>query len=384
MESSEKSDPMESSEKETSIVERQDDIEAQIRKLEIEVASRRNYEKVVVVLGAAVVSAAALVTWIGFESFSDIENDVRKQVIQSLTDVDTDTVVTLGRFKDYDRRMSKLLESLKAAEGRWRDSIEPALAELSGDIPDLKGRFLSLLDGGPIEDKSQDPVWRRRATAVVLNIVEHLEETQRENEVSQFAPDDVFNVAQLSRHLSRYDLERRLVVAAHEAKPDSAAARALFLQSEARKSGSSDESAFTELMGLVTDLTIENPHIVLAEAWNAAEDLRRYSHLIAALDSLIARAEANSGAFLPSYAYALKGAAHLRRGLVGEIDLVVTWLVDAVDRLKLEGTHSQWAAGTIQQISVMRKELVNSRANIESLMRLWTIVEYGRYRCNCY
>ena len=342
-------------------------IETKIRQLELEIASRRNYEKVVGILGAAVVAVGALVAWFGFDSFSDIKQDVRDQVVQSLKSVSSETSTSLDKFEEYDGRMGILLESLTEAEGRWRNSIQPALMELSGDIPDLKGQFLSMMKDGEKQDSQQDPVWRRQAAAVVHKIVEHLEEAQSKMEVSQFAPSDIFNVAQLSRQVSRYDLERRLVVAAHEAKSDSTSARALYLQSEARRTSPGDDTAFQELMELVAYLTNENPHIVLAEAWNAAENQRRYDALIKALDVLIERGEEEPGTFLPSYAYALKGQVHLRRGLVGEVDMAVEYFVEAVKRLKLEGTHSQWAVPTVELISSMRTVLVNSGANIESL-----------------
>ena len=343
--------------------EQEHSIEKTVRELELEVASRRNYEKVVAILGATVVAIGALVAWIGFESFSDIEKDVRQQVIQSLKNVDASSQVTLERFEEYDKRMAVLLKSLEDAESRWTESIQPTLKELAGDVPDLKGRYLSLLEGEAIEERTSEPAWRKQATAVILKIVEHLEESQHEDTVSQFSPDDVFNVAQLSRHLSRYDLERRLVVAAHDARPASASARALFLQSESREANPKGDRAFQELMGLVTDLTIDNPHIVLAEAWNAAEGLRQYSSLIDAIDALIERREGDAGVFLPSYAHVIKGTAHLRRGLAGEVDLAIRSFVDAVRLLKLEGTQSQWAESTMREVAEMQRNLRFSGAD---------------------
>ena len=318
-------------------------------------ATRRKYEKVVSLLGYAVIAAAAVVGWIGYSSFSDIEDDVQREVLASIRNADTDSVSALSRFEEYDGKMSKLLDSLEEAEGRWSESIRPALAELEGDeTPDLMGRFLTVRGEG---ESDQGPAWRRRATAVVLKIVEHVEEAQAGSAVLQFSPDEVFNVAQLSRRIARYDLEGRLVQAAYEAQPRSAAARALSLQSRARAAGRSDEASFDELMKMVSELTIDNPHIVLAEAWNAAEDLRRYDALISAIDELIARRREDPEAFLPSYAHALKGRVHLRRALGGDVGAGTESLAEAVNLLKAEGMHSQWAESTVEEIVHMTSAL---------------------------
>lgn len=344
-----------------------EELEARVRDLELEIAARRKYEKVVTVLGYAVVAAAAIVGWIGYESFSDIESDVRQEVQGSIRNMDVDAVTSLDRFEEYARRMMKLLEELEQAEGIWRESIRPALSELEGDeVQDLMGRFLAMKEEGESDDVNE-PVWRKRATAVVLKIVQHLEDAQDEGTVSQFSPGEVFNVAQITRRISRYDLEGRLVQAAAEAQPRSAAARALSLQSEARKGQNSGEVAFESLMDMVSGLTMDNPHIVLAEAWNAAEDLRRYGPLISAIDELIARQVDEPGAFLPSYAHALKGEVHLRRALSGDVAIGTASLVLAVNALKGEGMYSQWAMSTVGEVLKMRAVLAAGGAETDEL-----------------
>ena len=322
------------------------------RQIELEVAERRKYEKVVNLLGAAAIFAGVLLGFIGFESISSIDDKLRTMVDVAVTTHIIDTNTTLQEVKGKRDEMDKLIKQLGDAENRWAKEIKPAIDQL-GDYDadaDFAGILRDFLREYQALDESEKERWlaenRGKATNIVLQVTEHIEQSAIADDVAmQITPEDVFNVAVFSRALGRADLRGKLADAAYQVE-ETAAARAIHLQSRA----AIDEEAFESLVGMVEDLTIDSPQIVVAEAWNAAEGRREYSRLIAAIDRLLKKHGDNSDIFLPSYAIAVKAEAHLRRGLPGDMDHAVAAYATAVGRLQRESPNSQWAKDTIQSV----------------------------------
>ena len=328
--------------------------EDRVRQVELEVATRRNYEKVVILLGYGAIALIAVLGFIGYSNVSDIDSKVSERIDLLISRSDGQKSATLDNFVIYNKRMDELFSSLGDAEEAWTNVIEPKLDQLKGYDPDadLQGRYVVVMEDAE-NDARDEKAWRELATAVIAQAIEHIQQTQQDaNFVAQFSPDQIFNLAQISRQLGRNDLEYSLTRSAYEAKKSSAAAEALFLQSEARRLDveAGSNPAFRNLLGLVENLSLDNPQIVIAEAWNAAESLREYTALIEVIDSLIQRQREDSTVFLPSYAFVIKGQAHQRRGLSGDMLAAVMAYAAGVERLSIEGLWSQWGEATYGEL----------------------------------
>ena len=326
-------------------------LDERLRKVELEVAERRHYEKVVKLLGAAAVVAGLLLGAVGFDSISDIEDNLQAVVDRTVMNHIADTEVTLEDIKEKRVEVEGMIADLNEAKMRWK-SIKGAIEELgSYDAnDDFAGILRDFLRDYLDEEGSERDKWitknRGRATNLLLQVIEHIEQSTNEEDVAmQITPDDLFNVAVISRVLGRADLRRKLVDAAYEADK-TAATRALYLESRA---GTNAED-FEELVGMVENLEFAHPHIVVAEAWNAAENRRDYSKLIAAVDQLLKKHDQDKGTFLPSYVIAVKGEAHLRRGLPQDLEQAVVAYAGATRRLQLETPNSQWAGETLMSV----------------------------------
>ena len=333
----------------------QEATENRVRQVELDVATRRNYEKVVILLGYGAIALIAVLGFIGYSNVSDIDSKVSERIDLLISRSDGQKSATLDNFNTYNARMMELFGSLESAEDAWTNVIEPKLDQLKGYDPeaDLQGRYLVVMEGAESNEVGNEKEWRELATAVIAQSIDHIQKSHEDpNFVAQFSPDQIFNLAQVSRQLGRNDLEYSLTRSAYEAKKTSAAAQALFLQSEARrldvKAGSN--AAFRELLGLVENLSLDNPQIVMAEAWNAAENLREYTALIQVIDKLIERQRGDSNVFLPSYAFVVKGQAHQRRGLSGDLQAAVAAYSEGVERLSVEGLWSQWGDSAYEEL----------------------------------
>lgn len=345
-------------------------LDARLRQLELEVAERRKYEKVVNLLGAAAIAAGVLLGVFGIQTFSDIDDKLEAMVDRAITTHLVEAKSTLKETKKTREEIVSEVKQLERAKEIWNE-IRPTFEQLNNYNPDTDlvgiwrnflGKYQNLGDS----EKAQwllDPENRAKATNVVLEATKHIEQiSAADNMATQFTPNDIFNIAQVSRALGRADLRRKLVDAAFEAE-ESAATQALHLESRA---AANDES-FEELVNLVENIQIDNPQIVVAEAWNAAEDRRDYSRLIVAIDRLIERHRDDDSVFLPSYVIAVKARAHLRRGLPQDLDDAVVAYAMAVRRLQLETPRSQWMEDTLQAVLDDVPELLSFSADMADL-----------------
>ena len=212
------------------IAEFEEGIERRVRAAELEIASRRSYEKVVVLLGYAVIAGVALLGILGYNSITDIGANLEENVTKKISNFDSKTNATLGKFRDYDREVVKLTESLRDAEKQWEVTIKPAIEGLAKYDPDadLYGRYLEIFkqDDAP----RNEPEWRSQATGLLSSIIEHIENKDGDvGFVAQFSANDIFNLAQETRRIGRNDLGYKLTQAAYNARPSSAAARSLYL-----------------------------------------------------------------------------------------------------------------------------------------------------------
>lgn len=369
-----------------------DEINSRVRETQLEVASRRSLEKVVVFLGYAAIAAGVLIGAIGYNEIADIDSTVGEIVSRKTNEIDNkiadaeqkiDSALTVldltidKKISDYvgenEHNRAKLESGIEDAQNLirllgesqkyWIEIVKPKIDALAAvdTGEDIKSQYLLIDRDGDLKD----PEFRAHVTQVLNRIIKHINRSKTDKTTaSQFAPDDYFNIAQLARRISRADLELALIKSAYEAT-QTAATQALFLQSRAvYTTGDEQDQSLSELMRMVETLSIDNPQIVLAEAWNAVESLRRYNLLIVAVDSLIERHRADSTQFLPSYAYVTKGQAHQRRGLPGDIDQAISAYVQAIHRLKTEGMTTQWAGSTVSDLTQQIPDLVEAGIDI--------------------
>lgn len=204
-----------------------------------------------------------------------------------------------------------------------------------------------------------EPEWRTKAIAIIGNF-------QKSIATKAYPADFIFNVALICRMLEQYQLQSDLTKAAYQRDPASPPIRAMALSSKvAVASGHERDVAYSELMQMVANLQAPDPQIVLAEAWNAAEDRRRYHELINALDALFQSREKQPGSFVPSYAFALEAEALLRQSQSGYLDKAKKALDTAETRLKDESTYSAWYEGTVGEVRKCKK-IIASKTGRES------------------
>lgn len=386
--------------------------EDRIREMEIELASRRSLEKVMIYLGYAAIAIGIVGGIFGYSEISDIDRKVSSLMSPRISQVDEKLKLVDSRLENSEKRLSDSIENakqrlgleidnriatyvsttedrlrefkslgpkindyiknLEESEIYWRETIKPRIditERFSSDDEDLKGFYLSLI-GQKMEPEAVGYEERRvQAIALLKEVTKQIKQQASEASLGfQFTPAEIFNMAQMSRQIGRTDLERELTSAVFSINPDPPA-RALFLQAEAQRFGSEEaDKAFEELLLMVEELTIDSPHIVAAEAWNAAEGLRKYGKLIGSIDALIQRNKIDNTAFLPSFVFALKGNAHQRRGLPGDLDLAVEAYVHAIERLAVEGMLAQWADATINNVFQYMPVLLMSGADIAPIV----------------
>ncbi|NDW02775.1 hypothetical protein [Salipiger sp. PrR002] len=376
------------------------EINRQVDAYALEIAARRGYERtvglVLTVSAALAIGIGVLFAFLGLDELDKIESKVAQfdtnadaieaRLDEEITtfkaelDVTIDDKIALffnrneaksNKYKQNVDDMRRLIDVLAQAEGRWAE-IKPALEGLENYDPDadLKGDFLAIIEADQQTELDISDSTRAEQVGIVLRVSSHLRNAEDDPDFTlQFTPDDIFNAAQIARGLQRPDLENELVNAAYNLDRSDLSVLALFLQLQARYGPIEERNMrYSELIGLLNELTMDSPHIVIAEAWNAAEGMRRYTEFISALDQRISSAKEDSSLLLPSHAFAIKGNAHQRRGLPGELQVALESYIQAIDRLAMEGTHTQWAEATIRNTLQGVQQLILSGIDVSPIV----------------
>lgn len=336
--------------------------------LRTELAAQRPVAELIRYLVYFWAAISLVLGFLGWTQLSDLDNVVEQKVklqfpksSAQYTDYEkliSETSALYSRFEDLTAQYKERVDDLKRAEQMT------ALFDIEGQVMALlldaerrqNAQKHEQTDGGDAPSETLlDPSWRRKAILIVTAFQKSLGE-------KNYPADFIFNVAQLCRMLQQFELAEKLTKAAHS-QDSSPPIRAMYLASRVQTStGEEREQAFTDLLEMVTDLSDDSPHIVLAEAWNASESQRRYTELVTALDKLIQdRSAENAPRPVPSYAYVIKAQAVLRRsypGCIGEAEACL----ESVDRLlRQESTMSQWADSAMREGVEVRTTLITSR-----------------------
>ena len=314
---------------------RLDKVEQDIGTLKESLASQKPVSEIVRYLLVFWLTISVLLGAFGWRQISDFDEQIRQAVVE-LFPRDSENY---SRYEQLIADTNDLRENFEALTRLYTERLDDLerYADVSGDDFDLEGELERLVEEGTDDANISDTEWRTQA---ILSIRAFASVLEREE---QAAPGDfVFNVAQLCRKLRQFELVETMANAAY-VRDASPAVRALLLASQISSSGAGPEEdeAYEELIDMVRTLDYEaNPQIVLAEAWNAAEDTRRYQVLIDALGELISGSERGE---VPSIAYATRSRAMLRRGNPSIKEEALEVLNEGFSVYKDESPFSQWA-----------------------------------------
>jgi len=330
-----------------------------VRELEQEHAERKPVSELIKLLIYFLFAISIVLGLFGLKQFSDLKGVVSEQVQLQLPR-------DKQRYYEYEALVNKTKEvndKFEGLFGKYQEALSnyKNIDKLSEDF-DIEGKVARLLDESNIRSQKKpingnyegtllDEKWRAKA----ISILTVLSESQKKRD---YESDFIFNAAQLAGRLQLEKLQLILMKVAHEKRPNDEPIKAGYLSSIV-DTGLEEEvgQAFGSLMEMVRNLSPNSPHIVLAEAWNAAEDGRLYRELIVAITDLL---ESESAPLKPSYAYALLANAQLRASGPGDIDKAKINLEKAKRTFASESSHSVWAESTLQQIKIVTRKLVET------------------------
>lgn len=340
-------------------------LDAKVDRISEELAAQKSIGEIVKYLVYFWAAISAILGIFGWSKFSDIDKLIEVQVRNQLPQDKQD-------FADFKARTAEV-EGLHKKYKELAKDYEESVAALQysktlGVGFDIEGRLLVLfedvnrrkdensieniddLTGSVLESK-----WRKEAIATVWAFKDSLQK-------NNYPADFIFNVTQVTRKLSQFQLAEELTKAAFEKDP-SPPIRAMYLSSRvATTTGQVREDSFNELMNMVVNLSLHGPEIVLSEAWNAAEDRRRYTELNAAIDKL-----ASSGRFVPSFAFVIRARSALRRSMNGDVSEAERSLQTAIASLANESALSSWFKPAVSGVVSVNEKIGLTKATLSGV-----------------
>ena len=252
--------------------------------------------------------------------------------------------------KDYEKKVDYL---------KYADIVDPDL--------DVYGQLQNIILQSNEQRNLLNEDWRTRAIATLRRFKSVITKTSVDAAL-------VFNAAQVARQLTQPQLAVDLTKTAHEKNP-SPPIRALKLSSEVNNTtGDTQFTAYSQLLEMVRNLDVEHsPHIVIGEAWNAAEDTRMYSLLLDAVDDLIRNERQN---YVPSCVYSLKARILLRRSLPGDKEAAEQVLQEGYTLFQSESSRSQWNQAFKRDYRIVVAVLNEDRSISDSRQELHELPEF--------
>lgn len=343
-------------------------------------ASRAPLEDLVKYLLYFWLSLSVVLGFVGWKQISDMDASISNEVSRQFPR-DGEKYLEYQKLIEDTKTLYRDFEVLTKQYKERVDDLK--LAEVAASDFDLEGQVEIILRESNVPSKVSNKEWRAKAITVLSKLKDFL--------ASKPVPADfIFNAAQVCRQLNQFQLAEELTTAAYLKDPVPAI-KALKLSSEvANKTGDDRARAFTDLMVMVEDLGYESsPHIVLAEAWNAAERSRNYGPLLDALDKHVVKYK-KSG--VPSYVFAIKAQALLRRSRPGDLELAKIALRQGYETYISESPQSQWNDSFVREYTELSRKTSEDRekellsvsngereSEIETLMN---IIENGRLQKN--
>ncbi len=298
--------------------------------LRAEVASAKSIEDIVKYLLYFWLSLSAILGLVGWKQISDVDTTIANAVTKQFPR-DSEQFRQYASLIDETKKLHKDFEDLTKTYKERVDDLK--YADVVASDFDIEGQVVTLVLESNDHSNLIDQEWRTKAIGVLGKLRTSLA-------TKAFPADFIFNAAQVCRQLNQFQLAEEMTGAAF-AKDPWAPIKALKLSSEvANKTGPARLAAFGELMKMVENLDYEaSPHIVLAEAWNAAETSRNYGPLLDAIDRNLHRPGSPQ---VPSYLYTIRAQALLRRSRPGDLESARDSLAKGRMLFVAESPLSQW------------------------------------------
>jgi hypothetical protein len=310
-----------------------------------------------------VAGISALLGFFGWRKFSDLDALVGEQVKLQLPRSQRE----YAEFEELTKNAEELHKKLLVITADYDKALSNlSNVDLLGPEFDIEGKIAIAVaestkrrqklvhdDEDTSTESMYEPVWRSSVIALLTRVPDIIKKKNLDGDL-------LFNIAQLCRRMEQQGIAEQVTRAAFERLP-SAANRALMLSSIV-KNGESKAApkAFEELLGMVEGLTRDQPHIVMAEAWNAAVDLAGFGQLVQSINKLIAKKGADKNVFLPSYALAIKARCVLSESKENCISEASSVLADSKSVLKRESISARWARSALDEISQCERILAQT------------------------
>jgi hypothetical protein len=311
-----------------------------------------------------VAGLSALLGFFGWRKFSDLDTLVGEQVKLQLPRDKRE----FAEFEELAKHAEELSTKLKTITADYESALSNLkYVDIYKEDFDIEGKLRLFIDEstrrramyvdnqeGDVAGSLYDPSWRNSCIALLSKLPQIIERRNLDGDL-------LFNAAQLCRRMEQQEIAQQVTKAAY-AKSPSSANKALMLSSIVKaESGEKSEQAMAELMQMVTELPRHQPHIVIAEAWNAAVDQAAYQRLADSIEILVNRHESDSGVFVPSYAHAIRALCLLSESRPGSIGAAEGALAAAKTTLMHESVRASWVESTMSEISKCERALVKTR-----------------------
>lgn len=339
-------------------------VEERLHKIEIEVAERRPVDKLIQLFIYLLAALSIVVGLFGFKQFSDIDAVISSEVKMQFPK-------DQQKFLDY----KKLIEDTSVLGAKHTElfgKYEAALKTFAHldkvtDDFDLEGKVSRLMDEVDEGDETttKDEKWRLQAVATLRLLAE----AQKKR---SFRSDFIFNAAQTASRLQQSALAFELMQVAHTKRPNDAPIQAGRLSAIVEIGDEKEvKDAFAGLMSMVANLDANSPHIVLSEAWNAAEHLRRYDALVSAVDRLI---QSKERLVKPSYAYFIKAYALTRASRPGDMEAARVTVEEGLSLLENESPNAVWHEASQREYVKCLKVFAEAKQSVK-LRQMQALVE---------
>lgn len=311
-------------------------LEDRIHLLELEHAERKPVDKLIQILIYFLAGLSIIVGFFGIKQFSDIDSAISKEILQQFPK-DQQKYLEYKKLIEDTKTLHQDFEKLA---GKYKLALErfAHIDHLTADF-DLEGKVIKVMREVVEEENQTNESWRLQAVATLRLLVEAI---KRRN----FQGDFIFNAAQAASKLQQHALAYELMQEAYIKRPHDKPIQAGRLSAIVEIGDEKEvNEAFKALMDMVIHLDTNSPHIVLSEAWNASEHLRRYDALIEAIDNLIQ----SKNPLKPSYAYFVKAFALTRASRIGDLETAQTAMEEGWNLFLQESPNSVWHEASLRE-----------------------------------
>ncbi len=352
------------------------ELEARLRAVELENAERRPVADLLKYSGLLLALLLFVAGFFGYNRIQDIEEQIKSDLSDKTRDlVETEVRELLDDKEDRYERFISYLSSLEAREAQ----IETLFQKYASRIEELE-KFQIKLVGADVEGEIERMIYeiRHRLSVPIdmtkpdpfvgtyldeiwrLGLLTRMKEIARQKGIIAKLPSDkAHNLLQSLRSIGADRIIGEIFekIPLENSRPSLLALR--LSHTIRMEYGEKREEAFVKLMELVRNVDVVNPEIIIAEAWNAAEEAGRHASLISSLLDADRRLSEEDARI--SYVVAIAAQAHLRRGLNGDVERSTALIREAEAIAEKEPSYNRWKNHTLRTILEVRQRLGENR-----------------------